>query len=441
MKFFIKTKLSENISETPEGYLLCRNVPLTHTGPLVYQAGEHPFDDVKGEMTITRTKDELFSDATIASFEGKSITIEHPSDFVSPENWQELSNGVVMNIRPSPEKIEVEGQMEDALLGDFLITVKEAISLVKDGLREVSLGYDALWVQTGDATAVHTKIRGNHCALVDSGRAGINCAIKDSKGEKSMLSKEFQNKFKKLFGKTIDEAVKEKEVEAKDAEEEKKKAADEEEAEKKKKEESKDADEEKKKKEDESKDADEEEKKSKDDDMESRMSKLEAALAEIIEKLSGESEEVEAADEDEEKEESESEDEEEMDSKDEDACDEDEEKEDKKSKVGDSMKRAEILSPGIKAGKDLKRRALDAAYKTKEGKKIINTLLSGKSLKDTKDVEAVFVAAAELVKTQRVNDFASVRAVSIDNFPALKKKGAMTADEINNKNAEFYGKK
>jgi hypothetical protein len=61
MKFFIKTKLSENISETPEGFLLCRNVPLTHTGALVYQKGEHPFDDVNGEMTITRTSDELFS--------------------------------------------------------------------------------------------------------------------------------------------------------------------------------------------------------------------------------------------------------------------------------------------------------------------------------------------------------------------------------------------
>jgi hypothetical protein len=426
MKFFIKTKLSENISETPEGFLLCRNVPLTHTGALVYQKGEHPFDDVNGEMTITRTSDELFSPATVSSFEGKSITIEHPSEFVGPENWQELSNGVVMNIRPSPEKIEVDGNMEDALLGDFLITVEEAIALVKDGLREVSLGYDALWVQTSEDTAVHTKIRGNHCALVDSGRAGINCAIKDSKGEKSMLSKEFQNKFKKLFGKTIDEAVKEKEKEvAKDADEEKEKkdAKDAEEA-KEKEDKSKDADEEKEKKD--AKDAEEEKKeKATDDDMEERMSKLEACIAEIMEKLSSKkSEDDDAYDDDE-------------------AMDADEEKEDKKDKASDSMKRAEILAPGIKAGKDLKRRALDVAYKNKAHKKVIDSLLGGKALKDTKNLDAVFVAASELVKTARVNDFASVKAVSIDNFPTLsqKQKGSVTADDINKKNAEFYGKK
>ena len=46
MKYFIKTKLSENISETPEGFLLCKNVLLTHTGELKYAPGEHPFDEV-----------------------------------------------------------------------------------------------------------------------------------------------------------------------------------------------------------------------------------------------------------------------------------------------------------------------------------------------------------------------------------------------------------
>jgi hypothetical protein len=440
MKFFIKTKLSENISETPEGFLLCRNVPLTHTGALTYRAGEHPFDEVKDDMIITRTPEELFSDATVSSFEGKSITIEHPSEFVSPENWQELSNGVVMNVRPSPEKIEVDGNMEDALLGDFLITVKEAIAMVKDGLREVSLGYDALWVQTGDDTAVHTKIRGNHCALVDSGRAGINCAIKDSKGE---LTMKLADKYKKFFGKTVDEAVAEKEKEEK-------KASDEAE-EKKKADEKKAADEleEKKKKDDKSEDEEEsEEGQKKEDDraskFEERLDKMESMLAEFIKKYEGGSE-----DDDEESEEVVEDEDEEDKSEDDDAYDDDEamdadeEKEDKKGKAGDSMKRAEILAPGIKAGKDLKRRALDTAYKNKTHKKVIDSLLGGKSLKDTKDLSAVFVAASELIKTARVNDFASVKAVSIDNFPALsqKSKGSVTADDINKKNAEFYSKK
>lgn len=455
MKFFIKTKLSENISETPEGFLLCRNVPLSHTGPLLYQTGEHPFDDVDGEMTITRTPDELFSEGTISSFEGKSVTIEHPQEFVSPDNWQELSNGILMNIRPSPEKIEVEGSMEDALLGDLLITVKEAIDLVQDGLREVSLGYDALWVQTSEDTAVHTKIRGNHCALVDSGRAGINCAIKDSKGE-IIMSVELQKKFKKLFGKTIDEAVKEEEKKSKDADkdeddkEDKKKAKDAEE-EKKKKDKADDADEDeddKKKKKDKADDADEEDDKKKksedaDADMGARMDKIEACLAKILEKLSGDGEVMDDEDDmamdAEEEEESEDAYDDEEDKKSKDA---DEEDDKKKGKAGDTMRRAEILAPGIKKSADVKARALAQAYKTKDGKKIIDVLAGGKALKDIKDITPIFVAASEMMKTSRVNDFASVRAVSIDNFPALKQpKGSVSADDINKKNAEFYGKK
>lgn len=441
MKFYVKTKLSENISVTPEGFLLCRNVPLTHTGELIYAQGEHPFDDIKGDAIVTRAKEDLFSDATVSSFEGKSITIHHPDEFVSPENWKDVSNGILMNVRPSQEQIEVEGEMVDVLLGDFLITTTKAIEAVNNGLREVSLGYDALWTQTGKNTVSHTKIIGNHCALVDNGRAGINCAIQDSKGEEEM-PKSLQEKFKKFYGKTVDEAVKEKEdAEAKDAEAEAKKVKDAEEAKA-----AKDAEEAEAKKAKDAEEAAAKAKESKDEegDIEGRVSKLESMLAEIIKLLDGSSEEVVAEDEDEEME-SEDEDEENAEGSEEDleSEDEDESEEDDKKKgvANDTMARAEILAPGIKETKDVKRKALEIAYKTTDGKKLLSPLLGGKSIKDTKDVDGIFFAASQLLKHERQGNVSRAKAVAIDSFPTLKQKGAMSAEDINALNKTAFNRK
>lgn len=440
MKFYVQTKLSENISKTPEGFLLCRNVPLTHTGALRYTSGEHPFPDV-GEVLIKRDPKELFSDSTMSSFEGKDITVQHPEDFVNPDNFQELTNGHMFNIRKSPDLIDVEGEMVEVLMGDFLIKAAEAIQMVEDGEREVSLGYDAVWELISKTEGRHSKIIGNHCAIVSAGRAGTKCAINDHKKENLLM--DLKEKFAKFFGKTIDEAVKEKEDEeskkAKDAEEAKK-AKDAEEAKK-----AKDAEEEKAKKEKEDK-----AKESKDEEgsVEERLSKLEMMVEKLLDKLSesdeseeesedgdDESEEV-VADEDED-EEDESEDEgseDELESK--------EEKEDKKAKAGDTMSCAEILAPGIEKSKDIMSKALAKAYKTADGKKAIDKLTGGKGLKGiTKDNEkTVFVAAAEMLKTKRVNDFASQRVTTIDSFPALKGSGQKSIDEINKQNAEFYSK-
>lgn len=446
MKFFVKTRLSENISETPEGFLLCRNVPLTHTGALRYVHPEHPFGEDHPEVTIKRSPEELFSNATMASFEGKDITIQHPDEFVGPENYQELTHGVMFNIRKGSEQIEVDQEKVEPLLGDFLIKSSEAIKMVKAGEREVSLGYEAAWELINDEEGRHSKIRGNHCAIVSEGRAGIHCAITDHKKENDLMGKEALEKFKKLFGKTVDEAMKEKE----DSEQAKKfkklfgKTIDEAMEEK-----SEDEEEEKEKEDKKSKDEEKEEKpkdKSKDEegsDLEKRMDKVEAMLSKLLEKLDGSKSEDE-----EESEESEDEDESEVVSEDEESedemCeDEGSEEEVKKEKAGDTMSRAEILAPGIKKSKDIMSKALAKAYKTKDGKKVINTLTGGKdpSTLPKSGVRAVFVSAAEMLKTKRVNDFASQRITTIDSFPALKGNSVKSAADINKMNAEFYGNK
>jgi len=176
MMYYITEQLSEHIGETPEGFLLCKDVPLTRTGVFEYTANEVPIEaSLDGMVKIQRDDDEVFAQNTIASFEGKPVTINHPEGMVTPENWSELAHGVVQNVRRG------DGEQSDLLLGDLLITTEKGIELVKSGLREVSCGYDAQYEQIEKGIGRQRDIIGNHIALVTKGRAGGRCAIQDGK--------------------------------------------------------------------------------------------------------------------------------------------------------------------------------------------------------------------------------------------------------------------
>ena len=211
-RYYTTARLSEHISQTPEGYLLCEAVPIARTGELLYQDGElidaegsSPVDaGSDGVIKITRYADELFSPETIASIEGKPITIDHPADFVTPETWRNLAVGTMLNVRPGT------GADSDKLLADFLITSADGISMIKSGLREVSLGYDAEYEQVRPGLGKQSKILCNHGALVRRGRNGPQIAVRDHKpkttkrGNKCMTLK---NKLLAAFGRTLDEAM------------------------------------------------------------------------------------------------------------------------------------------------------------------------------------------------------------------------------------------
>ncbi|OQC73046.1 MAG: hypothetical protein BWX45_00704 [Deltaproteobacteria bacterium ADurb.Bin002] len=197
MMYYITEQLSEHIGETPEGFLLCRDVPLTRTGVFEYTASEVPVEaSFDGTVKIQRDEDEVFAENTIASFEGKPVTINHPEGMVTPENWSELAHGVVQNVRRG------DGEQADLLLGDILITTEKGIELVKSGLREVSCGYDAQYEQIEKGKGKQREIIGNHVALVTKGRAGSRCTIQDSGDkENAITTKEdiYKMKAKDLF--------------------------------------------------------------------------------------------------------------------------------------------------------------------------------------------------------------------------------------------------
>jgi len=176
---------------------LCKDVPLTRTGVFEYTASEVPVEaSLDGMVKIQRDDDEVFAQNTIASFEGKPVTINHPEGMVTPENWSELAHGVVQNVRRG------DGEQADLLLGDILITTEKGIELVKSGLREVSCGYDAQYEQIEKGKGKQREIIGNHVALVTKGRAGSRCTIQDSGDkENAITTKEdiYKMKAKDLF--------------------------------------------------------------------------------------------------------------------------------------------------------------------------------------------------------------------------------------------------
>lgn len=448
MKFYTTSKISENIHETPEGFLVCIGVPIARTGEMVYVEGETPLEvGEDGRVLIQREADEVFRPETIASFEGKAITITHPVDFVDPNNWSRLAKGALQNVRRG------EGEQENDLIADLLITDSLAINLVKNGLREVSCGYEAEYIQTGEGRGIQTKIIGNHLALVEEGRAGSAYAINDHKGKGAMKLKD---KIKAIFAKAQDEAMAMADAEEKTPEE--KKPAKDGEGDKPAKEdkESMDAgayDELKKmvadlgekiagmaKPKDASTEASENEPAkvdAKDDEseaassLEDRLKALEASVAKLLERES--KEDSVAVDEESDEDSDESEDE---------AEESEDEESEEGSMTGDTASRVEILAPGLKAkGKDAKAQALKAAYATKDGKAVIDQFTGGKApdLKDENRVHTLFIATSELLKVSRTSDLAKTKQTRDFDSSAVTPKGAMTAEQMNEINAKHYG--
>lgn len=176
MKFHTTEKLGPKQSLTPEGFLLCLDVPLARTGMMIYGPDETPIKaSADGLVRIFREEAEVFNDITLASANGKPVVNEHPNGDVLPENWLELAKGVCLNPRRGL------GAMDDLMVGDLLITVPEEIEAVQAGKREISLGYDADYEQTAEGAGKQTNIIINHIALVEAGRCGPRCAIGDHK--------------------------------------------------------------------------------------------------------------------------------------------------------------------------------------------------------------------------------------------------------------------
>lgn len=167
--------ISEHLVKTPEGYLICKDVPINRIGEQIYTARELQLEgaDPDSAVKVYRNEEDVFDPVALASFEGKDVTQTHPPENLTPETQATYSKGHLENVR----------RVGDSTVADLMIKDPGLISEVENGiLREVSCGYTCIYVPYKDGYK-QTHIVGNHVAVVPKGRAGHNVAIKDAAPE------------------------------------------------------------------------------------------------------------------------------------------------------------------------------------------------------------------------------------------------------------------
>lgn len=181
-KYTIKVRLSDNIEKTKEGYLICDNAVFGRTGIQKYygkeikRANPNKHYDFKDEdiIEVHRTNEEVFSEITLDSFVSKPLTLYHPNERVTIDNFQSYSKGIIPD-RPK--------RVDNTTVGRLIVNDKKVVKYIeKKQLRELSLGYECDVELIGDRYC-QTNIMINHIALLDKGRAGI-ALIKDNELEK-----------------------------------------------------------------------------------------------------------------------------------------------------------------------------------------------------------------------------------------------------------------
>ena len=166
---------------TSDGYLAVR-ARASRTGVYQYSGREVDPDNAHGlrdqaVVNVLRDDATVFDEAAARSFIGKPVTDDHPNEPVTAANWRDHSRGTIM------------GALRDGdyLAFDLLLTDAATIAKVDAGKRELSNGYGASLAYgtftAKDGTVCQARQEkitgGNHVALVDRGRAGSECAIKD----------------------------------------------------------------------------------------------------------------------------------------------------------------------------------------------------------------------------------------------------------------------
>lgn len=189
MKILASEKLSTHKYIDNSGYLICTDAVLARTGKQEYLKSEIYAGCTDNTIIeVDRKPEQVFATATLASFENKPLTCEHPYENVTPDNYGQYAVGYVRNIRKGTHN----GQ--DVIIGDIVVTNKQCIEDIQNGIRtDLSCGYDCD-ITDGD-NPEQINIRGNHVALCEQGRAGIAKIIDTAKLPKSQVKDETRSNY------------------------------------------------------------------------------------------------------------------------------------------------------------------------------------------------------------------------------------------------------
>lgn len=161
----IVEKLNQN------GYLVAEVKP-TRVGVLKYRNADGTFHKE------FRPPTEVFKEGSLESLKSLPLTLEHPMEFLTPENTHLYQIGHVR------DDVSPDG---DYVKASAVVTHKDAIDQIAEGKRrEVSCGYTCDLIEAEPGAEwngekydfVQTNIVYNHLALVTKGRAGPEAAFK-----------------------------------------------------------------------------------------------------------------------------------------------------------------------------------------------------------------------------------------------------------------------
>ena len=160
---------------TEDGYLIAE-ARSVRTGIQLYAGSEVGKPDMS-VVRVYRPADEVFATDSLQSFTHAPVTMEHPTEAVTADNWKRLAVGEVSTAaKKDGEWVHLPLILKDAA----------AIQAVESGKRELSAGYtcELVWgdgvAPDGQAyDAQQSNIKINHLAIVDRARAGSKARIGD----------------------------------------------------------------------------------------------------------------------------------------------------------------------------------------------------------------------------------------------------------------------
>lgn len=172
---------------TNEGFLKGRAI-VTSIGVFTYKRKD---GTIQREL---RLPEEVFNPAALNSMKLKPVTLNHPMELVTSDNAKSLQVGslgdnpssTTQDTRWNGEHVpfaEITDGINCAI--DMIVTRQDAIDAILNGKQALSMGYTCdLEIAEPGATwcgieydFIQRNIRYNHCAIVDSARAGDNARI------------------------------------------------------------------------------------------------------------------------------------------------------------------------------------------------------------------------------------------------------------------------
>lgn len=191
MKFLDRASVGST-KETKEGYLVATS-RVARTGVQLYLASELGDQAIKDGfkpddiVRLNRSPEEVFHKDSLASITRTPITIGHPEDDVTADNWSKLSVGEI------GDSYSIDGEW---IVVNPMIKDSRGVQAARTTHRELSMGYSANLVRARDSAIADydvVDIRYNHTALCERARAGDKARIGDSWGATSLTDFQLGN--------------------------------------------------------------------------------------------------------------------------------------------------------------------------------------------------------------------------------------------------------